>query len=88
MFLLDVNVMFAALNEIHADHAKITRWLYSIERHASCGLTQIGTFRLLILPSAMLDRPLTTSDAHRAIACFISSEHHTFLPCSQLSSAD
>jgi len=33
MFLLDVNVMFAALNEAHADHPKIVRWLSSIERH-------------------------------------------------------
>lgn len=88
MFLLDVNVMFAALNEAHADHPKITRWLFSIERHASCGLTQIGTFRLLINPSAMLDRPLTSSDAHRAFARFTNNERHTFIPCPPLSSAD
>ena len=86
MFLLDVNILFAALNEAHADHPKITRWLSSIEQHASCGLTQIGTFRLLIHPSAMLDRPLTSADAHRVIARFTSTDRHIFVPCPPLSS--
>lgn len=88
MFLLDVNVLFAALNELHAAHPKVIRWLSSVERHASCGMTQIGVFRLLILPSAMLDRPLASSDAHRAINSFTDSERHTFIPCPRLSSID
>ena len=87
MFLIDVNAQFAALNETHADHSKVTRWLASIEKHASCGLTQIGTFRLLIHPTVMLNRPLKCSDAHQAIARLTRSERHTFIPCLPLSSA-
>jgi predicted nucleic acid-binding protein len=88
MFLLDVNALFAALNELHTDHLKVTRWLLTTERYASCGMTQIGVFRLLIMPSTMCDSPLKPSDAHRAIARFAGSKHHAFIPCPALSSTD
>lgn len=53
MFLLDTNVLFAAMNQAHANHEIVDRWLDSIDGYATCGMTQIGVFRLLVMPAAM-----------------------------------
>jgi len=85
MFLLDVSVLFAALNRTHKAHQTVTRWLASIDRHASCGLTQIGTFRLLLTPTTMHGRPMKSAAAHEMIADFTGCRRHRFVACPALS---
>jgi hypothetical protein len=63
------------------------RWLQTTDRYASCGMTQLGAFRLLIQSSPMRGQPLTRVDAHAAIARFASTQRHVFLPCPALSSS-
>lgn len=81
MFLLDTNVLFAAICQAHIHHEQVSRWLTAEERYATCGLTQIGAFRLLIMPQAMHDSPLDPVAAHEVLADFSNSERHTFLAC-------
>jgi predicted nucleic acid-binding protein len=64
MVLLDTNVLFAAVFQAHAHHETVSRWLATAERYATCGLTQIGTFRLLLTAEATNYSPLTPADAH------------------------
>ena len=85
MFLMDVNVLFAAVNETHAAHPSVTRWLKTAPRHASCGLTQIGTFRLLLTPSPMRGSPLKPADVHDTIFRFINTAGHVFIACPAIS---
>lgn len=85
MILLDVNALFAMLVETHIASASVMRCLRTTNRYASCGVTQLGAFRLLITPSAMRRQPLTPADAHAAIARFTSNERHVFLSCPALS---
>ena len=85
MFLLDVNVLFTALDKPNASYRRVIRWLESVDRYATCGMTQINTFRLLLTPSAMRYEPLTVADAHAMLARFTNTERHTFIPCPELS---
>lgn len=87
MFLLDVNALFATLAETHIASPSVMRWLQATERYASCGVTQLGAFRLLIQPAPMRGRPLTPADAHAAIIRFTSNARHVFVPCPALSSS-
>lgn len=81
MFLLDTNVLFAAIYQAHIHHGQVSRWLTAEERYATCGLTQIGAFRLLIMPKAMHDSPLDPITAHEVLSDFSNSERHAFLAC-------
>jgi len=85
MFLLDVNALFAALNKTHGAHRRVMQWLQTIDQHASCGLTQLSTFRLLLTPTPMHGKPLKAADAHETIADFTSRRQHQFLACPALS---
>lgn len=85
MFLLDVNVLFAVLNNTHGAHRSVLRWLGTIDQHASCGMTQIGTFRLLLTPAPMHGKPLKPAAAHEMIARFIGVRQHKFVTCPALS---
>lgn len=85
MFLLDTNVLFAAIHQAHVHHVSVNHWLAATERYATCGLTQIGTFRLLLMDAPMHGSPLDAADAHAVLAGFTSAERHTFLPCPTLS---
>lgn len=85
MFLLDTNVLFAALHQINEHHSAVMRWLDSTEGYASCGLTQISTFRLLMMPITMNGRPLRPAAAHDVLADFTNKSKHTFLKCPSLS---
>lgn len=85
MFLLDTNVLFAALYNISDHHPTVTRWLTSTERYASCGWTQISTFRLLLMPNTMHGRPLKPAAAHNVLAEFTGTSKHTFVMCLPLS---
>lgn len=87
MFLLDVSVLFAALNRTHRAHQTVTRWLGTIDQHASCGLTQIGTFRLLLTPTPMHGNPMKPAAAHDTIADFTGRKQHKFVACLALSSS-
>jgi predicted nucleic acid-binding protein len=86
-FLLDVSVLFAALNSSHGAHQAVTRWLGTIHQHASCGLTQLGTFRLLLTPTPMHGKPLNPVAAHETIADFTGCRQHKFVACPALSSS-
>ena len=85
MYLLDINVLFAALSKTHKAHQIVNRWLQTIDEHASCGLTQIGTFRLLLTPAPMYGNPLDPADAHESIMDFTGRRHHKFVACPALS---
>jgi predicted nucleic acid-binding protein len=87
MFLMDTNALFAALHEPNIHNAVVMRWLTTIDRYASCGMTQIGTFRLLLTPASMSGIPLKPRLAHEALADFTHSARHYFLMCPPLSDA-
>jgi predicted nucleic acid-binding protein len=87
IFLLDVSVLFAALNRVHKAHQPVIRWLETIDQHASCGLTQIGTFRLLLTPTPMHGHPMNPAAAHETIADFTGRRQHRFVACPALSSS-
>ena len=84
MFLMDTNALFAALHKVHIHHGPVMRWLATTERYASCGMTQIGTFRLLLTPAAMSGCPLEPESAHEVLADFIGTERHLFFMCPPL----
>jgi predicted nucleic acid-binding protein len=84
-FLLDVSALFAAVSETHGAHQTVTLWLENVDQHASCGLTQLGTFRLLLTPAPMHGRPLKPAVAHETIARFTSLRQHRFVGCPALS---
>lgn len=87
VFLLDTNVLFAAMVQAHAQHELVDRWLADIQRFATCGLTQIGVFRLLLIDASMHGHPLVPAEAHTVLADFTSDARHTFLGCPELSTA-
>jgi hypothetical protein len=71
--------MFAAVYQAHAHHESVHEWLAATQRFATCGLTQIGVFRLLLMDAPMRGRPLDATEAHDILADFTSTERHTFL---------
>jgi predicted nucleic acid-binding protein len=81
MFLLDTNVLFAAMNQAHVHHQAVSHWLTTTGRYASCGLTQIGVFRLLLMNEAMHGAPLDPAGAHLLIQDFTKFEQHSFVDC-------
>lgn len=81
MFLLDTSVLFAAVYQAHVHHEPVDHWLAGTERYATCGLTQIGVFRLLVMDAAMHGHPLDAADAHGVLADFTSTHRHTFVAC-------
>ena len=81
MFLLDTSVLFAAVYQAHTHHETVSHWLAAGERYATCGLTQIGAFRLLLLSPAMHGYPLDPADAHEVLTDFTHDERHTFVSC-------
>ena len=85
MFLLDTNVLFAAMHQAHVHHQSVNHWLKTADRYATCGMTQIGVFRLLIMESAMNGFPLDCVDAHRLIEDFTGFEQHSFVGSPALS---
>lgn len=85
MFLMDTNALFATLHKTSVHHIAAMRWLAMAERYASCGVTQIGTFRLLLTPAAMNGSPLKPAMAHEVLADFTSTQRHLFLMCPPLS---
>lgn len=87
MFLLDINVLFAVLNKTHGAHSSVMTWLETIDQHASCGVTQIGTFRLLLTPAPMRGKPLRPAAAHESMARFTGLRHHRFVACPAVSSS-
>lgn len=87
MFLMDTNALFATLHKTSVHHAPVMRWLATAERYASCGVTQIGTFRLLLTPAAMNGSPLRPAMAHEVLADFTGTQRHMFLMCPPLSNA-
>lgn len=87
MFLLDTNVLFAAMFQAHARHESVGGWLADVPRFATCGLTQIGVFRLLLMDVSMHGHPLEPADAHTVLADFTRDERHAFLSCAELSTA-
>lgn len=85
MFLLDVNVLFARLATTHIASVAVKRWLQNAGLYATCGMTQLGAFRLLLQTAPMRGQPLARIEAHAAIARFTDTRRHVFLPCPALS---
>jgi predicted nucleic acid-binding protein len=87
MFLLDINALFAVLYKTHIAHRFVMNWLGTIDQHASCGVTQIGTFRLLLTPAPMHGKPLNPEAAHESMARFTGLKQHRFVTCPRLSNS-
>lgn len=85
MFLLDTGVVFAAVVQAHSHHGPVSQWLGVTQRYATCGLTQIGAFRLLLTNAAMHGFPLDSATAHEVLADFTSNARHAFVPCPAIS---
>lgn len=85
MFLLDTGVVFAAVYQSHVHHKSVSKWLASARAFATCGLTQIGAFRLLLTDAAMRGSPLNPELAHEVIAELVHGEQHFLLPCPSIS---
>ncbi len=79
MPLLDINGAFAAVNQSHQDHERMTRWLDQQRDFATCGLTQIGVFRLLLTEAAMSGHPLEADQAHAVLASLVDDPKHRFV---------
>lgn len=84
--LLDTGTLFAAVFEAHANHVRVMKWLEGVPGFSTCGLTQIGAFRLLLTDAAMNGAPLAPSDAHRVIGHVTALPRHRLLPCPQIGS--
>ena len=51
-YLLDVNVLLAAIWATHVDHAKVDRWIEGKE-FATCPITDLGFLRISTNPKAL-----------------------------------
>lgn len=85
MVLLDTNILFSAMFAAHERHESVHEWLSSLKRFGTCGMTQIGAFRLLLNDIPMHGHPLDPVDAHAVIADFVRDERHTFISCGPIS---
>ena len=85
--LLDTGAFFAALHQAHSSHDRMSRWIRNATDFATCGLTQIGAFRLLLTDAAMNGSPLEPTEAHEVIAQFTGNSRHRFIPCPGISKA-
>jgi toxin-antitoxin system PIN domain toxin len=80
--LVDVNVVFALVNERHAFHQRACGWLDAQEagfRIGICRLAQMGLLRLLCNPAAMDGDPLTLPQAWKVYADLISDPGVVFV---------
>jgi uncharacterized protein len=81
--LVDVNVVFALVNERHAFHQRACAWLDAQEagfRIGICRLAQMGLLRLLSNAAAMDGDPLTLPQAWKVYADLISDPGIRFIP--------
>jgi toxin-antitoxin system PIN domain toxin len=81
--LVDVNVVFALVNERHAFHQRACGWLDAQEagfRIGICRLAQMGLLRLLCNAAAMDGDPLTLPQAWKVYADLISDPAAGFVP--------
>ena len=79
--LLDVNVLVALFDPVHAHHETAHEWLKQNRKSgwATCPLTENGLVRVLSNP-AYPGRRTTVRDAIRRLAEFRQSGDHTFWP--------
>lgn len=76
-WILDTNVLFAAVNANHASHAVARAWLDQA-RKDGWGVaveTFLGVIRLLMNPRAMADRPCKAADALRLVRGELGGRH-------------
>jgi predicted nucleic acid-binding protein len=85
--LLDTGALFAALHQAHSSHDRMSRWIRNAADFATCGLTQIGAFRLLLNDAAMNGSPLEPAEAHEVISQIMGNPRHRFIPCPEISKA-
>ncbi len=79
--LLDVNVLVALFDPMHAYHETAHEWFAENRQRgwATCPLTENGLVRILSNPSYP-GRRTTISDAIDRLGSFRASGHHTFWP--------
>jgi toxin-antitoxin system PIN domain toxin len=81
--LVDVNVVFALVNERHGFHARACSWLDGQEpgfRICVCRVVQMGLIRLLSNAAAMDKDPLTLPSAWKVYAELATDPAVAFLP--------
>ncbi|MDR2565799.1 MAG: hypothetical protein LBC97_07010 [Bifidobacteriaceae bacterium] len=79
--LLDVSALIALLDPDHASHQTVNDWMAinSLERWASCPITENGYVRIVSQPS--YPHPLTIGLALAALTAARNSPRHEFWPC-------
>ncbi len=79
--LLDVNVLVALFDPLHAHHETAHTWFgfHREQGWATCPLTENALVRILSNP-AYPGRGTTVSDAVNRLRTFLESGHHHFLP--------
>lgn len=82
-FLLDVNVLLAALHPRHVHSVRATEWIAAHPEPgglAVCRVSQMGALRLLTTPSVMGADLRTASDAWAGWEIAVRDERFRFLP--------
>jgi toxin-antitoxin system PIN domain toxin len=75
-YLLDVNVLIAAIWTTHADHAKADAWIHHKEL-ATCPFSEAGFLRISTHPKALQSDMAT---ARKLLADFIGKHSVEFVP--------
>jgi len=81
--IVDVNVVFALVNERHAFHPRACAWVDAQEsgfRLGICRQVQVGLLRLLCNSAAMAGDPLSLPEAWQVYADLISDPAVGFVP--------
>jgi hypothetical protein len=75
-YLLDVNVLIAAININHPDHVKADEWIEG-KHVATCALSELGFLRVTTNPKALnVAMPI----ARRVLAAFLERQQAEFVP--------
>src|SRR5258708_13845203 len=75
-YLLDVNVLLAAIWVTHAEHARADAWVHNKEL-ATCPITELGFLRISTHPKAL---KATMGDARRLLQDFHSQLNPAIAP--------
>lgn len=75
-YLLDINVLIAAITINHADHAKADTWCHG-KKLATCPLSELGFLRIATQPT-VLNIPMAT--ARHMLDAFLKAHQVEFVP--------
>ena len=76
--LLDVNVLVALSLPNHAHHETVTRWFDTVDRWATCSITQCAYVRLLLNPK-VAGFPTSADHVREGLSALCRVSGHEFL---------